>query len=159
MNFEDRYGIECMRLRFFNAYGPGEDYHPYRSVVALFCGAVLRDQNITVYKDYHRAFMYIEDFIPTLARVCGNNFMPGTAVNIGGVDYRSVEELADIVLAEVGKYQKYRGSVVVVPQDRHNVKSKRPNIERARRWFGHDPQVKLEVGVRETVDWMVGTRL
>ena len=37
MNFEKRFGNECMRLRFFNAYGPGEYYHHYRSVVCLFC--------------------------------------------------------------------------------------------------------------------------
>jgi dTDP-glucose 4,6-dehydratase len=35
MNFEKRFGSECMRLRFFNAYGPGERYHNYRSVVCL----------------------------------------------------------------------------------------------------------------------------
>src|SRR5437773_7523650 len=31
MNFEKRYGNPCVRLRFFNAYGPGEYYHNYRS--------------------------------------------------------------------------------------------------------------------------------
>ena len=36
MNFEKRFRNECMRLRFFNAYGPGEYYHHYRSVVCLF---------------------------------------------------------------------------------------------------------------------------
>ena len=33
MNFEKKHGNECMRLRLFNAYGPGEYYHNYRSVV------------------------------------------------------------------------------------------------------------------------------
>src|SRR5215207_4958419 len=38
--YERRYpeAFEAMRLRFFNAYGPGESFHPYRSVIALFCG-------------------------------------------------------------------------------------------------------------------------
>ena len=32
-NFANRYGTKTMTLRFFNAYGPGERYHDYRSVV------------------------------------------------------------------------------------------------------------------------------
>src|SRR3989449_579982 len=67
MNFERRHGIEAMRLRFFNAYGPGEYYHHYRSVVCLFCYRALHDLPYEVYEGYHRVFMYIDDFIPTLA--------------------------------------------------------------------------------------------
>ena len=33
MNFERRHESPIMRLRFFNAYGPGEYYHHYRSVI------------------------------------------------------------------------------------------------------------------------------
>src|SRR5688572_6351616 len=35
VNFEKRWEIEAVRCRFFNAYGPGEHYHHYRSVVCL----------------------------------------------------------------------------------------------------------------------------
>src|SRR5829696_2999179 len=67
MNFEKRYQSPIVRLRFFNAYGPGEHYHKYRSVVCLFCYRALHDQPYTVYRGYKRVFMYIDDFIPTLA--------------------------------------------------------------------------------------------
>jgi dTDP-glucose 4,6-dehydratase len=90
MNFEKRFGLPIVRLRFFNAYGPGEYYHHYRSVVCLFCYRALHDLPYTVYKDYHRVFMYIDDFIPTLANVL-ENFVPGEVYNIGGREYRSVE--------------------------------------------------------------------
>jgi len=82
MNFERRFGLEIVRLRFFNAYGPGESYHNYRSVVCLFSYRALHDLPYTVYQKYHRVFMYIDDFIPTLASVV-DRFHPGEVINIG----------------------------------------------------------------------------
>ncbi|MCH9030889.1 MAG: NAD(P)-dependent oxidoreductase, partial [candidate division Zixibacteria bacterium] len=83
MNFERRYDSQIVRLRFFNAYGPGERYHHYRSVVCLFCYRALMGIPYQVYEGYSRVFMYIDDFIPTLAKVC-QNFKPGMIYNIGG---------------------------------------------------------------------------
>ncbi len=150
MNFEKRFGSECVRLRFFNAYGPGEYYHKYRSVVCLFAYRALHDLPYEVYKGYHRVFMYIDDFIPTLANVC-ENFKPGEVYNIGGTEFVSVEHMSNILLGYLGKDDSL---VRYLPEDRHNVQNKRPDIEKAHRDFGHDPKVPLEVGIPLTVDWM-----
>mgnify|MGYP001193741263 FL=1 len=97
MNFEKRYNNQCMRLRFFNAYGPGEYYHHYRSVVCLFSYRALAGIPWQVYEGYHRVFMYIDDFIPTLANAV-EKFDPGNVINIGGDEYRSVKDLSDLIL-------------------------------------------------------------
>ena len=150
MNFERRYAAQCVRLRFFNAYGPGEYYHPYRSVVCLFAHRALNDLPYEVYEGYHRVFMYIDDFIPTLANVC-DNFVAGEVYNVGGEEYRSVRELSDIILKCLGKDDRY---VTYLPEDRHNVLNKRPDISKAVQAFGHNPQTTLETGVPLTIDWM-----
>jgi len=36
MNSVSRFGMETVRLRLFNSYGPGEYYSPYRSAVCIF---------------------------------------------------------------------------------------------------------------------------
>lgn len=150
-NFAARHDIPPpIILRFFNAYGPGEAYHDYRSVVALFCHRALNDLPFTVYRDYHRTFMFVEDFIPTLAAVHTKG-QPGGVYNIGGRDYRSVEELAAIVIEE----SRCNGSLVnYLDQDEHNVVSKRPDISRAEADLGHDPTITLEDGVPATLRWM-----
>jgi dTDP-glucose 4,6-dehydratase len=150
MNFEKRFGSEIVRLRFFNAYGPGEHYHHYRSVVCLFCYRALHDLPYTVYKNYHRVFMYITDFIPTLASVV-DNFTPGEVYNVGGNEYRSVEELSNLILNYIGLNDS---RVTYLPQDKHNVQNKRPDITKAKEAFGHSPKVTLEEGVPETIEWM-----
>ena len=149
-NFQKRYGSDIMVLRFFNAYGPGEYYNNYRSVVCLFCYRALFDIPYNVYKNYHRVFMYIDDFIPTLSNAC-ENFISGEIVNIGGAEYRSVEELSSIILKNLGKSDEI---VTYMSEDTHNIINKRPNIEKARKLLKHNPTVSLEEGVIKTLDWM-----
>ncbi len=150
MNFEKRYGSPIMRLRFFNAYGPGEFYHAYRSVVCLFCYRALHGLPWTVYRNYHRVFMYIDDFIPTLANAV-NCFKAGQVLNIGGDEYRSVEHLSDIVREHTNANPEL---VTYLDEDRHNIVNKRPDITQARAFLGHDPKVTLEEGVPKTLEWM-----
>jgi dTDP-glucose 4,6-dehydratase len=139
-----------VRLILFNAYGPGEYYHNYRSVVCLFTYRALHRIPYDVYLGYHRVFMYIDDFIPTLANVCEAD-LAHEVYNIGGTDFRSVEELARIVSEAVADGQ---AEIEMIPEDLHNVRSKRPDITRAREDLGHDPQVILEEGVPLTAEWM-----
>ena len=150
MNFEKRYGVPVVRLRFFNAYGPGEYYHNYRSVVALFTYRALHRLPYDVYMGYHRVFMYIDDFIPTLSNVV-DNFVPGEVYNIGGNEFRSVKEMSDLILGHLGLND---AMVNYLPEDKHNVMNKRPNIEKAKKAFGHDPGITLEQGIPKTIDWM-----
>jgi dTDP-glucose 4,6-dehydratase len=149
-NFSARHGLDAVRLRFFNAYGPGEYYHPYRSVIALFCHRALNGIPWTVYEGYHRTFMYIDDFTPTLANVLERG-KSGQVYNIGGEDYRSVREASDLILAETGADPEL---VAYLPEDVHNVKSKRPENSRARRDLDHYPMVTIEEGVPKTLEWM-----
>lgn len=150
LNFERRYDVPIVRLRFFNAYGPGERYHSYRSVVCLMAYRALHGLPWNVFDGYYRTFMYVDDFIPTLARVA-DRFKAGEVYNIGGRDYRSVRELSDLILQHTGADPNL---VTYLPEDRHNTVSKRPNISKATRDLGHDPKVTLETGVPLTIDWL-----
>jgi dTDP-glucose 4,6-dehydratase len=150
MNFEKRFESPIVRLRFFNAYGPGEYYHHYRSVIALFAYRALMGMPYTVYRGYHRVFMYIDDFVPTLANVC-EAYTPGEVYNIGGTEFRSVEFASNLILDYIGKDDR---DVEYLPEEAHNVQNKRPDISKAAAAFGHDPKVALEEGIPRTIDWM-----
>lgn len=150
VNFARQWGNEIVRVRLFNAYGPGEAYHAYRSVVCLFAYRLLHGLPIDVFDGYHRVFQYVDDLIPTLANIA-ERFAPGEVYNIGGAEYRSVNELADLVLRETGADPSL---VRLLPHDAHNRKNKRPDITKARRDLGHNPTVTLEQGVPWYVAWM-----
>lgn len=150
INFEKRHGNEIMRLRFFNAYGPGEYYHDYRSVVCLFCYRALHNIPYTIYKGYHRVFMYIDDFIPTLANAC-EAFKPGEVYNIGGNEFRNVEVMSNIINDYLGIKDP---KIVYLPEDKHNTLNKKPDISKAMRDLGHNPKILLEEGIPKTIEWM-----
>lgn len=148
--FRRQFDCQSMILRFFNAYGPGESYHGYRSVVCSFVWRLLHGMPIRVYQGYHRVFMYVDDFIPTLA-TAARNFVNGETINIGGIEYRGVVELAKIVCKETGADPEL---IQLVGEESHNTKNKRPDIQKAVKYFGHNPTVTLEEGVAKTVAWM-----
>jgi dTDP-glucose 4,6-dehydratase len=150
MNFERRWDSPIMRLRFFNAYGPGEYYHHYRSVICLFGYRALFDLPYTVYRGYHRVFMYVDDMISTLATAV-EEFKPGTVFNIGGREFRSVEYASELILDYLGKDNSL---VEYLPEEKHNVQNKRPDISKAEAAFGHQPVVTLEEGIPRTIEWM-----
>jgi len=152
-----QYGIEAQVLRFFNSYGPGEKFHAYRSVIALWTYKLLHKLPITVFDNYHRVFMYIDDFIETLSKIC-DDFKPGTTYNIGGSEYRNVKDAADLILEEID--QKIPNSkkllekmVIIKEEDAHNTVNKNPDISNIVKDYGHNPSTPLEMGIRETVKW------
>lgn len=152
VNFSRRHDLDAVRLRFFNTYGPGETYHPFRSVIALFCHRALNGIPWEVYEGYWRTFQWLGDFIPTVARTL-ERAEPGEAYNIGGADYRSIREASDLILAETGADPDL---VTYVPEDEHNVRSKRPDNTKAREQLGHNPTVTIDEGIPLTLEWMKG---
>lgn len=147
-NEMERYNTQTMILRFFNAYGAGEKYHPYRSVIALFIYKLIKKMPITVYKGYHRVFMHIDDFIPTLANAY-DKFTVAT-INIGGEEYRSVEDLAKILVAYFPE-----GKINLINKEVMNVVNKKPDISLAKQILGHNPTITLEEGLKRTIPWYI----
>lgn len=151
-NVVRRWGTESMILRFFNAYGPGEYYTPYRSVIALFVYRALSGLPYTIFEGYSRVFQYVGDFIRTLAGVV-EKFQAGETINIGGSEYRPVADAHKIISAQLG-LDPYRPHVQWEEKDGHNTVSKRPDITKALILLGHKPHTTLENGIAATIAWM-----
>ncbi|NWF87076.1 NAD(P)-dependent oxidoreductase [Candidatus Bathyarchaeota archaeon] len=140
---------ETLIVRLFNAYGPGEYFTPYRSVVSQFIYKALHNLPYEVYLDYYRVFMYIDDLIPTLCNIV-DKFKPGEVYNIGGEEYVEVKKVSDMILNYLGKNDSL---VRYLSIDVHNVVSKRPDISKAKRDLGHKPITPLSVGIPKTIEW------
>jgi dTDP-glucose 4,6-dehydratase len=140
---------EILMVRLFNAYGPGEYFTPYRSVVTQFIYKALHDLPYEVYLNYHRVFMYIDDLINTLCNI-PERFKDGEVYNIGGEEYLDVKSVSDMILKLLGKDDSF---VKYLSEDTHNVVNKRPDISKAKRDLGHNPVTKLDVGIPKTIEW------
>lgn len=153
MNSTTQFDTQSVRVRLFNTYGPGENYSPYRSVICMFCYRILHDIPITVYKGYKRTSTYITDMVRTLANI-HDNFIPGEVYNIGGDDFHSIEEVANLVLKYAGKEDQASRLVSYMDEEMLTTREKAADCSKARRDLDHRSTVTLEEGVRDTIAWM-----
>ena len=149
-NSQIMYGTETVIIRLFNTYGPGECYHPYRSVNCKFCYHALKGLPIIVYKRYFRSSTYVDDCIQTIANI-SKNFIPGRIYNIGSKNYHSIKELADIIWDYTGASRElitYKKNEILT------VRQKRVNIDLSINELDHKTTVDLKEGIKRTIDWM-----
>lgn len=162
-------GLKAVVFRFFNAYGPGEKYSPYRSVVCLFTYRLLKGLPITIYKNYYRTHMFINDWAQGVANLVNEeNFKlimrkaslfewPGSGrskvpvFNIGGREYESVEALANKIITLIGGT---KSDITYLDAEKANVVSKKPNNHAAEQWLLHNPTTTLDEGLPPTIDWI-----
>ena len=102
LNSADRFGTETVRVRLFNAYGPGEYYSEYRSAICVFIYKALHDLPYTVYTKHKRTSSYIDDTVRTLANIVAN-FKLGEVHNIAGNELHDMKRVSDIILSYLGK--------------------------------------------------------
>lgn len=141
---------ETVVVRLFNTYGPGEWYHPYRSVNAKFCYHALHGMPIVVHRGHWRTSTYLEDTCRTLCNIV-DNFKAGEVYNIGGLEYHDIESLAHIIRDYTGASHdliEYREGEVLT------TKSKKVDVSKAINDLDHKLTIKLEDGIQKTIDWM-----
>lgn len=143
-------GTETVVVRLFNTYGPGEYYHPYRSVNCKFCYHALNNLPITVFTGHYRSSTYIDDAVSAISNIA-DNFIDGRVYNIGSNEYHSIEDLAEIIWDYVGADRsliKFKESEVLT------TKTKTPDISLSVNELGYISSVSLKDGVHKTIDWM-----
>lgn len=60
-------------------------------------------------------------------------------------------QLSDLILDYLGLDDSL---VEYLPEDKHNIVNKRPNIEKAKRDLGHSPKTLLKEGIPKTIEWL-----
>ncbi len=144
------YNTETVIVRLFNTYGPGEYYHPYRSVNCKFCYHSLMLLPIIVFRGHYRSSTYVDDCVTTLANII-DNFIPGRVYNIGSDQFHDIETLADLIWSYTGAPRdliQYRDS------EKLTTKIKKVDISLSVKELGHKQTVSLEEGIKLTIDWM-----
>ncbi len=150
-NSREQFNTETVMVRFFNTYGPGEWYHPFRSVNCLFTYNLLNGKPITVYKGHSRTSTYIYDSVRTLANIA-DNFVDGEIYNIASKSEHTIEHLAELLV----KYTKADSSLVTYKTHSEVLTTKHKLVDNAKsvRDLDHKDTVTLEEGVWETLQWM-----
>jgi dTDP-glucose 4,6-dehydratase len=140
--------VDTHIVRIFNTYGPRMQINDGRVVPNLMKQA-LRGEELTIYGDgsQTRSFCYVSDEVEGILRLARSaEHLP---VNIGNPDEFTILECAKKILEVTGSKSRMRFEPL--PQD--DPKQRRPDITKARTLLGWEPTIKLEAGLRLSLDY------
>ena len=150
--FAIHHGLEVVKPRFFNSYGPGEAPGRYRNVIPNFIQRAMSGLPllITGTGDETRDFTYVGDIVDGLLRLGYYPAAVGQEVNLGSGQETRIDDLASTI-------NRLTGNDAGIQRSRRrgwDTKSRRrADISRARELVGYESTTSLEEGLRATVDW------
>lgn len=150
-SFTAAYGMETVRLRFFNIFGPRQDARSYYSgVIALFIAAALEGRPLTVHGDgqQSRDFVYVANAVQALMRAAEARGASGGVYNIGNGASTTLLDLVKHLSHVVGRpIHTIHG-----PTRAGDVRHSQADITRARRDIGYEPCGSFGEGLRRTFE-------
>ena len=151
--FTASYGLETVRLRFFNIFGPRQRADsPYSGVIAIFLSLLSTGKTPTIYGDglNSRDFVYVGNAVQALRKAASSPSASGQVYNIGTGRSITLLELVATINRLVGKNIGPRHA----DPRAGDVRLSCADISRARRDLGYHPEILLEAGLEKTLAWM-----
>ncbi|HWR04921.1 MAG TPA: UDP-glucuronic acid decarboxylase family protein [Humidesulfovibrio sp.] len=150
-DYHRQHALRIKVARIFNTYGPRMAVNDGR-VVSNFIVQALRGEDITVYGDggQSRSFCYVDELVDGLVRLMENTPDDFTGpVNLGNPREFTILELAEKVIALLGS----RSKIIHKPLPQDDPMQRKPDITLAKSALGWEPQIRLEEGLKPTVDY------
>jgi dTDP-glucose 4,6-dehydratase len=142
------HNVDTHIVRIFNTYGPRMQINDGR-VIPNFMRQALRGEDITVYGEgsQTRSFCYVSDEVEGILRLSRSD--EHEPVNIGNPSEFTILECAQRVLKVTGSKSQVRHETLPVDDP----KQRRPDISKAQRLFGWEPEIDLETGLRMSLEY------
>ena len=145
-----QHNLKIKVVRIFNTYGPR--MHPNDGrVVSNFIVQALKNRDITVFGDgtQTRSFCYVDDLIEGLIRMMSGPDDFTGPVNLGNPDEFTILELAKKIVEITNSKSK----IVFKPLPQDDPMQRRPDISLAKEKLKWQPTVKLDQGLKKTINY------
>lgn len=154
----EMFGLKFVVFRPHNVYGERQNIgDPYRNVIGIFMNQIMQGKPMTVFGDgdQSRAFSYVRDVTPIIARAAMHEPAWAEVFNIGADTPYSVKQLATAVAEAMGVSPD-----IAHLEERLEVKHAYCSHDKVARVFGAAAQTPLEEGLRRMAGWArtVGVR-
>jgi UDP-glucose 4-epimerase len=147
----EMFGLPYVIFRPHNVYGEHQNLGDrYRNVVGIFMNQLMQGKPLTVFGDglQTRAFSYIDDVAPWIARAPLVPAAKNQTFNIGADEEYSVKALAEATMDALG----VRGELRHLPA-RQEVVHAFADHSKAERVFGMGAKVSLQIGLGKMAAW------
>jgi dTDP-L-rhamnose 4-epimerase len=155
INVAPAYGISCIGLRFFNAFGTRQSLsNPYTGVLAIFASRLLNNRPPLIHEDglQLRDFVYIKDLVQACGLALSVPEASGHVFNVGCGRGSTILNIAKKLAKALDKSEieplitgKFRVG---------DIRNCFADISKARQILGYKPVYGLEHGLMELVDWL-----
>jgi dTDP-L-rhamnose 4-epimerase len=152
------YRIPVVALRYFNVYGSRQALsNPYTGVAAIFSARLLNGRAPLIYEDglQTRDFVHVSDIVRANLLALRCEATGGRVYNVGTGRPTSIRRIAELLAERLGLEiapeicERFRSGDI-----RHCV----ADISRARSELGYAPQVALEQGIDEVIEFVRAER-
>ncbi len=148
MAYHRQHGIDTKIVRIFNTYGPRMRLRDGR-IVPNFMRQALEGEPMTVYGDgsQTRSFCFATDLVDGIYKLMmSQEHLP---TNIGNPTEFTVLEFAELVK----KLANSNSSIEFQPLPQDDPKQRKPDISKAKRVLGWEPEVGIEDGLKRTLEF------
>jgi UDP-glucose 4-epimerase len=147
----EMFGLNYVVFRPHNVYGEYQNIGDrYRNVIGIFMNRLMQGESMPIFGDgtQTRAFSYVGDIAPTIARSVTVPAACGEVFNVGADREYTINELASIVAEAMNleprvEYLEARKEVVHAYSDH----------SKADAVFGAHPQTSLREGIQRMAEW------
>ena len=140
--------LETRIVRIFNTYGPKMRKDDGRAI-PNFINQLIDNDDITIYGDgkQTRSFCYVDDTISGIYKVLNSNY--NYPINIGNPTEHTIIELINILRKIIPSDSKK----IHLDLPENDPKVRRPDITLAHTLLDWLPKIKLEKGLKKTIDY------
>jgi len=145
------YDLEAVCLRYFNVYGVNQRYDAYGNVIPIFAHRLLSGMPLIVFSggEQTRDFVNVRDVARANVGAARATGLSG-AFNVASATSVTINHLVDLLGATAG----IDPEVEYAPPRAGDVRDSLADISAARDAFAYEPEVSLEEGLAEYIEWM-----
>jgi len=147
------FGLDYVIFRPHNVYGELQNIgDKYRNVIGIFMNNILQNKPLTVFGDGEqtRAFTYVRDIAPIIARAGFERDVYNQIFNIGADTPYTINELLKKVMEVMGKEVG-----IQYLTERKEVKHAYADHSKVKEAFAYEPRYSLEDGLKNMAEWVM----
>lgn len=146
------FGLDYIIFRSHNVYGERQNLNDkYRNVFGIFINQIKRNKPITIFGDGEqtRAFTYIRDISPIIAKSIENQNAYNQVFNIGASKPYTVKYIAEVIKEAMN----VPNHEVIHLAPRKEVVHAYSSHEKVKEFFSYEDKTSLKDGVKKMIDW------
>ncbi len=153
--FSEVYGLETVRLRYFNVFGPRQTPDsPYAAVIPLFIRALTIGTSPVLHGDgeQSRDFTFVDDVVRANLLAASAPGVSGRVYNVACGRRTSLLELVALLNGLLGASIAPTHAAPRVGDVKHSL----ADVERAKADLGYRPTTDMKEGLRRCLEWRRG---